>query len=164
MALLNWILGTQFSQRQGQITQNITRSTFMVCPCCMSMGEGGEQPTGIRLSEAYVGGEFDILNVPLTQPPLKGEDLRMSYKGSAILEIPSSHFEFPTFWSGHIVVKDGRTNVRSILFCPSALRSNTSTKCHLKICFLLFSCFYQMLPSPQVKSCGKTWNSPAILC
>ena len=64
----------------------------------MSMGEGGgEQPTGIRLSEAYVGGEFDILNVPLTQPPLKGEDLRMSYKGSAILEIPSSHFEFPTF-------------------------------------------------------------------
>ena len=69
----------------------------MVCPCCMSMGEGGEQPTGIRLSEAYVGGEFDILNVPLTQPPLKGEDLRMSYKGSAILEIPSSHFEFPTF-------------------------------------------------------------------
>ena len=69
----------------------------MVCPCFMSMGEGG-QPTGIRLSEAYVGGEFDILNFPLTLPPLKVVDLRMSYKGSAILEIPSSHLdEFPTF-------------------------------------------------------------------
>ena len=44
----------------------------MVCPR-MEGGEGGGQPTGIRLSEVHVGGEFDILNVPrvgnLTQPP-----------------------------------------------------------------------------------------------
>ena len=36
-------------------------------------GGGGGQPTGIRLSEVHVDGEFDILNVPrvgnLTQPP-----------------------------------------------------------------------------------------------
>ena len=47
-------------------------------------------------------------------------------------------------------VKDSRTKVRSILFMtksifPSALRSNTWTKSHLKICFLL-TCVHQMLP------------------
>ena len=57
-------------------------------------GGGGGQPTEIRLSEAHVGMEFDILNVPrvgnLTQPPSwKVEDQRMSDrtdKRSAILE------------------------------------------------------------------------------
>ena len=53
----------------------------MVCP---RMGLG-EQPTEIRLSEAHVGREFDILNVPrvgnLTQsPPWKVEDQGMSDK------------------------------------------------------------------------------------
>ena len=59
-------------------------------------------------------------------------------RGPPSLKIPSTHlYEFPTFWCGHFFVKDGRTKVRSILFCPSALRTNTCTKCHLKICFLL---------------------------
>ena len=55
------------------------------------MGGGGEgQPTGIRISEAHVGKEFD-LNVPrvgnLTQPPSwKVEDLGISDKRSAISE------------------------------------------------------------------------------
>ena len=57
----------------------------MVAP---GWGRGRGQPTGI---EAYVGKEFDILNVPgvgnLTQPPSwKVEDQGMSDKKSAILE------------------------------------------------------------------------------
>ena len=44
----------------------------MVCPR-IGMEGGGGQPTGIRLSEALVGREFDILNLPmvgnLTQLP-----------------------------------------------------------------------------------------------
>ena len=52
---------------------------------------GGGQPTGIRLSEAHVRREFDILNVPrvgnLTQPPSWNvEDQGMSDKKYAILE------------------------------------------------------------------------------
>ena len=43
----------------------------MGCPR-MGLGGGGLQPTGIRLSEAHMGREFDTLNVPrvgnLTQP------------------------------------------------------------------------------------------------
>ena len=55
---------------------------------CLRMGG---QPTGIRLSEAHVGREFDILNVPRvgnwTQlPSWRVEDLGMSDKRSAILE------------------------------------------------------------------------------
>ena len=54
-------------------------------------GRGGGQPTGIRLSEAHVRREFDILNVPrvgnLTQPPSWNvEDQGMSDKKYAILE------------------------------------------------------------------------------
>ena len=57
----------------------------MVCP------RMGEQLTGIRFSEAHVGREFDILNVPrvgnLTQPlSWRVEDLEISDKRSAILE------------------------------------------------------------------------------
>ena len=60
----------------------------MVCP---RKGGGGGQPTGIRLSEAHVRREFDILNVPrvgnLTQPPSWNvEDQGMSDKKYAILE------------------------------------------------------------------------------
>ena len=59
---------------------------------------GGRQPTGIRLGEAHVGREFDILNVPrvgnLTQPPS--------------LKIPSSHLDqFTTFRCVNFFVKDG---------------------------------------------------------
>ena len=51
------------------------------------------QPKGITPSEAHVGREFDILNVPrvgnLTQPPswkVEDQGMHMSDKRSAILE------------------------------------------------------------------------------
>ena len=58
---------------------------------------GGGLPTRIRLSEAHVGREFDILNVPrvvnLTQPPSwKMEDQGMSDKRSAIFENTQQSF------------------------------------------------------------------------
>ena len=60
-------------------------------------GRGSGQPTGIRISEAHVGREFDILNVPrvgnLTQPPSwKMEDQGMSDKKSVIFENTQQSF------------------------------------------------------------------------
>ena len=62
----------------------------VVCPK-MGGGEGGRQPTGIRLSEVHMSREFDILKVPrvgnLTQlPSWKVEYQGMSDKKYAFLE------------------------------------------------------------------------------
>ena len=109
------------------------------------MGRGGGQPTGITPSEAHVGREFNILNVPrvgnLTQPPSwKVEDQAMGdIRGPPFLKIPISHLDqIPTFWCVHFFVKDGGTKLAFLVFevlwqkvfCPSALRSNTCTNSH----------------------------------
>ena len=106
---------------------------------------GGGQPTGITPSEAHVGREFNILNVPrvgnLTQPPSwKVEDQGMSdIRGPPSLKIPTSHLDqIPTLWCVHFFVKDGGTKLAFLVFevlwqkvfCPSALRSNTCTNSH----------------------------------
>ena len=75
----------------------------MVCPR-LGWGEGGGQPTGIRLSEVHVGREFDILNVPrvgnwLSRHLGKCRTWECVIRGPPSQKIPSSHLdEFPTFW------------------------------------------------------------------
>ena len=81
---LSWILPTPL----------VFMHLSMVCP-----------RMGIRLNEAHMGREFDILNVPrvgnLTQPPSwKVEDQGMTGKRSAILE----NTQQPLGWVSHILM------------------------------------------------------------
>ena len=126
-------------------------------------GGGGGQPTGIRLNEVHVGREFDILNVPrvgnwLSRHLGKCRTWEWVIRGPPSWKIPSSHLdEFPTFLMGPFLQWRMAERNLEVSCCfeawsfmtksifPSALRSNTWTKSHLKICFLL-TCFHQMLP------------------
>ena len=136
--------------------------TWMVCPR-LGLGGGGRQATGIRLNEVHVGREFEILNVPrvgnwLSRHLGKCRTWEWVIRGPPSWKIPSSLLdEFPTFFIGLFLQWRMAERNLEVSCCfevwsfmtksifPSALRSNTWTKSHLKICFLL-TCFHQMLP------------------